>query len=45
MLIDVHCDCKDCYCNENGECVADDGEIEIVNGECATYYPREGESE
>lgn len=35
MLINVHCNCEDCYCNENGRCTADIG-IEIVDGECLT---------
>lgn len=41
MMITVHCDCEDCYCNEDGYCCADAGLYIDSTGECETYEPRE----
>ena len=41
MMITVHCDRTDCYCNEDGYCEADLG-IQIDSmGECVVYEERE----
>ena len=41
MMITVHCDRTDCYCNEDGYCEADLGiQIDSI-GECETYEERE----
>lgn len=42
MMITVHCDCEDCYCNEDGYCCADLGIYVNNMQECETYEPREG---
>ena len=41
MMITVHCDCEDCYCNEDGYCCADAGLYIDSTGECETYEPKD----
>ena len=46
MMITVHCDCLDCYCNSgDGYCEADAGLYIDSTGECETYEQREDEDE
>lgn len=41
MMITVHCDRTDCYCNEDGYCEADLGIQIDSTGECVVYEERE----
>ena len=32
-MITVHCDCEDCYCNEDGYCCADARCAEVIRND------------
>lgn len=41
MYIPISCEREDCWCNEDGHCVADMGILIDSMGECTTYYEKE----